>query len=402
MNRPGLTALLLLFTSISLVAQEVICDGDRYLNEVFQDVDSTKDVQYGQASTMAGKTQILLLDVYEPQGDAAEMRPVIIFAHGGSFITGDRSQTAELCTDFAKRGYVIANIEYRLLDTWVTDSAGMFEAVIMAINDMRAAVRFFKEDADNLNKYRIDPESVFVGGVSAGAIMASQIGFMDPLDEIPEYIQSIMAKHGGFEGNSSDNTQYASNVQGTLNYSGGLMQISLVDSDDPPVYSAHDDLDPVVPCTYNTSNAVPFPVYIYGSCDITTAASQVNISNDLYLVSNSTGHVSYFYNEDSKLQVLGESAAFLEAIICNRTSSSSEEKMDTDITAHPNPFKNILYISAEKRIRSITVTNLMGQLLLKQHNPPANQLDLGHLPVGIYLIRINTDGGTSIIKAVKE
>lgn len=395
-------ALLIFLTPLSLVAQEVICDGNRYLDAVFQDVDSTKDVQYGQASTMAGKAQILLLDIYEPGGDEAEARPLVIMAHGGSFIGGDRSQTAEFCVDFARRGYVVANIEYRLIDALVTDSTGMFEAVIMAINDMRAAVRFFKEDTDNANKYRIDPESVFVAGVSAGAIMASHIGFMDPLDEIPEYIQSIMEKHGGFEGNSSNNTQYASNVQGTLNYSGGLIRISMVDGDDAPVYSAHDDLDPIVPCSYSTSKAIPFPVFIYGSCDIRTAANELNLNNELYLVPESTDHVSYFYTEDSKKQVLQESAAFLKSIICNQTGSSEEDWPKPDISVHPNPFKNILYISSGKRIRSITVTNLMGQLLVTQHNPPANQLDLGHLQVGIYLIRINTDGGTSIIKAVKE
>lgn len=402
MNRPGLTILLLLLTPFSLMAQEVICDGNRYLNEVFVDVDSTKDVQYGQATTMAGKAQALLLDIYEPHGDDALVRPLIILAHGGSFISGDRSQTAELSTDFAKMGYVCANIEYRLLDSWVSDSTGMFEVVIMAINDMRAAVRYFKEDAANANTYRIDPESVFVAGVSAGAIMASHLGFLDPQDELPDYIKSIMEKHGGFEGNSSNNTQYKSNVQGTLNYSGGLLQISLVDKDDAPVYSAHDDMDPVVPCSYNTSNAVPFPVYIYGSCDITTAASQVNISNDLYMVPNSTGHVSYFYEEDSKKQVIQESGAFLEAIICNQTSSFQGKMAKPNISVYPNPFKDILYFSAEERVRSVTVTNLMGQVFLEQANPGSNHLDLSHLPGGLYLIRMETEEGTSIIKAVKS
>jgi len=65
---------------------------------------------------MAGKSQALLLDFYEPLGDKLEERPLVIIAHGGSFLTGDRSQTVEFCVDFAKRGYVCANIEYRLLD----------------------------------------------------------------------------------------------------------------------------------------------------------------------------------------------------------------------------------------------------------------------------------------------
>ncbi len=214
---------ILFLVSASVMAQQLNCDGNRYLNQIFTSVDSVKDVQYGQASTLGGKTQNLLMDIYEPLGDTLVLRPLIIMAHGGSFISGDRTQTAEFCIDFAKRGYVCANIEYRLIDFWLTDSIGMAEAVVMAINDMRAAVRYFREDAANSNKYGITSDHIFVAGVSAGAIMANHLGFLDPGDEIPGYLQAIFVKHGGFEGNSSDNTQYSSEVQGVINYSGGLM-----------------------------------------------------------------------------------------------------------------------------------------------------------------------------------
>ncbi len=395
---------LLFLLSAPVMAQELDCDGNRYQNQIFANVDSVKDVQYGQALTLAGKTQNLLMDIYEPVGDTLAIRPLIVMAHGGSFISGGRSQTAEFCVDFARRGYVVANIEYRLIDFLVLDSLGMFEAVIMAINDMRAAVRYFREDAAFSNKYGIATDYIFVAGVSAGAIMANHLGFLDPGDEVPEYLQEILAKHGGFEGNSSENTQYSSNVQGVINYSGGLLRSSWIDSEDVPVYSAHDDQDPVVPCNYNKSIAVPFPVYLYGSCAMKSVADQMDITNRLYLVSNSTGHVSYLNNESTKKLVLQESAAFLESIICGGSGTASERQWSHDPGAfvYPNPVADILHIKTEAKVRAITISNLMGQNFIELNNPSGNHLDLSSLPKGIYLIQLKSDCGISVFKVVKE
>ena len=400
---PVLSSILLL-ASFSMMAQEGDCDGDRYLNHVFTKVDSTMDIQYGQASTLGGKSQSLLMDIYEPKGDSPGLRPMVIMAHGGAFVGGDRAQTAEFCRDFASRGYVVANMEYRLIDALFLDSTGMFEAVIMAINDMRAAVRYFKEDAANANTYRIGSEAIFVAGVSAGAVMASHLGFLDPEDEVPDYLQAIITKHGGFEGNSSNNTQYSSEVRAVLNYSGGLMRSSWIDSDDVPVYSAHDDKDPTVPCDYNTSDAIPFPVYLYGSCAMKSSADLLNIPNQLYLVPNSSGHVSYFYNDSSKNLVLQESAAFLKTILCGETSRVSEEiaKNGAGISVYPNPFDNYLNIKTEATIQAISVINLMGQSLLETGYSSGDQLDLSDLKGGIYLLRLKTHLGTSVIKIIKE
>ncbi|HWB62587.1 MAG TPA: hypothetical protein VG603_03680, partial [Chitinophagales bacterium] len=64
----------------------------------------------------------LLMDVYQPTGDTAVLRPLIIFAHGGSFMHGDRhvDRMHEICSLLAKRGYVAVSIDYRL-----TNLAGM-------------------------------------------------------------------------------------------------------------------------------------------------------------------------------------------------------------------------------------------------------------------------------------
>ena len=46
------------------------------------------------------------MDVYTPDGDTYTERPLIIFAHGGSFYAGDKNNPTmvSLCESFAKRG----------------------------------------------------------------------------------------------------------------------------------------------------------------------------------------------------------------------------------------------------------------------------------------------------------
>ncbi len=404
MNKAWSSVIGFIILPLSMMAQQMDCTGGRYMDYIFSEVNVVKDLQYGEASTMGGKSQALLLDFYEPLGDNLEERPLVIMAHGGSFVEGDRTQTADFCIDFAKRGYVCANIEYRLLDRFVLDSMFITEAVFMAINDMRAAVRYFREDASHSKEYGISSDHIYAAGISAGAIMASHVGFLDSLDQVPSYIQTIMDKHGGFEGNSSENTQFSSQVHGVLNYSGALIRSHWIDSDDPPVYSAHDDLDPIVPCIYNTTGLLPFPVYLYGSCAMKTVADQMGVGNELYLVPNSTGHVSYLLNDSTQKIVVDESAEFLSSIICNGSTQTTEKfsRDHSGISVYPNPFRDILNIQSEAAILEVTVTSLSGQIFLQTGPSSQNSLELSTLPKGIYLVRIRTDKGSHVLKAVKE
>ena len=68
-----------------------------------------------------------------------------------------------MCERFAKRGYAVANLEYRL--GWnggaggslAANSISLIKGVYRAIQDTKAAVRFFYRDAkDSSNSYNID------------------------------------------------------------------------------------------------------------------------------------------------------------------------------------------------------------------------------------------------------
>ncbi|MEL6926138.1 MAG: alpha/beta hydrolase, partial [Bacteroidota bacterium] len=246
--------LLLCGSAVISMAQEspVGCDTGRYTEDIFT-ASKTATVQYGENVNALGENQDLFLDVYEPDNDAAEKRPLIIWAFGGSFISGSRELMAPNCLDFAKKGYVAATIDYRL---WASenpftlpDSTVMIDAVIKAVSDMKAAIRFFRQDAATENRFRIDPELIFVGGISAGGITALHTAYLDAEDDIPDFLQVALDNNGGLEGNSgdTDNLSYSSAVSGVVNMSGGLYRTEWMDADEPPLASIHGTADETVP-----------------------------------------------------------------------------------------------------------------------------------------------------------
>ena len=66
---------------------------ERYLDTLFEDVELTKDIKYGENITIISvpetglpSLQSLLLDVYEPEGDTADLRPLVLVCHSGNFL----------------------------------------------------------------------------------------------------------------------------------------------------------------------------------------------------------------------------------------------------------------------------------------------------------------------------
>lgn len=151
----------------------------RFRDEVFSSVTVTSNVVYGSAVTQTGTTQSLVLDVYQPAGDTLTGRPAIVWVHGGSFSSGSKT-SAELvdeATTFAKKGYVNVSINYRLVAGGCssgTITAACVTGIQDAKHDAQAAVRFLRANA---TAYGIDGRRIAIGGTSAGAITALNVGY---------------------------------------------------------------------------------------------------------------------------------------------------------------------------------------------------------------------------------
>ncbi len=221
----------------------------RYIDEVFASVDVTSDMAYGQSLDEFGVLQTLYLDLYEPAGDTETSRPVVIVVHGGGFTGGSKSGWAmvDYSTQMAKRGFVVASIDYRL----VQETGNGAAAAIDAKHDAQAAVRWFRANSATHN---INAAQISVAGASAGAITSLIVGYTsdDPGD--------------------SGNPGYPSDISAVIDVSGSLygQADGLMESGEPPLMIVHGTNDNTVPYSGATelvaaaeADGIPYELHAY-------------------------------------------------------------------------------------------------------------------------------------------
>jgi predicted esterase len=154
----------------------------RYRDAVFSNVTLTSNVTYGSALNASNQTVTLQLDIYEPTGDTVTERPAIVWVHGGSFCCGDKTspELIDEANTFAKKGYFNVSINYRLEPGGCTSvTSTCLIAIREAQEDAKTAVRFLRTNAA---LYGLDETRIAIGGSSAGAITALNVGFTSSED----------------------------------------------------------------------------------------------------------------------------------------------------------------------------------------------------------------------------
>ncbi len=215
----------------------------RFQSELFTNIDSLTNIQYGLVMNIKGIEEKLLLDIIKPPSeDTMKNRPLLIFIHGGGFKNNSKNgaYSSKVCNSFAKRGYVAATIDYRLGVGKNNTIKDYFEAMYRAQQDGKAAIRFFRRYAD---KYGIDTSQIFITGSSAGAKACLAIGYMDE-NEIPSEIDKN--KWGTLEG-SSGNDGYSSKVHGIINAWGAIPDYRCIKQGDVPLFTVSGTEDKTVP-----------------------------------------------------------------------------------------------------------------------------------------------------------
>lgn len=388
------TIMLGLFSFAQTVSHPT-CNGSRYWNEDYVPAVNA-GITYGQNVSQNGQTTTLKMDIYQPTGDMAAKRPLAIFAFGGSFIGGSRtsSDMIAFCEKFSKLGFVTATIDYRVgVNILSADSFELARAVMRATHDMRAAIRFFMKDAYTTNTYRIDTNYIFIGGTSAGAVTALHAAYLTKDSETPQYIMDIMTPWGGMPG-TSGNPGYTMPVKGVLNLAGCLSQNSFIADGGPDLCSMHGTADDVVPYGHTLlyfSGIVPIKV-VDGSGSIHPFAQTVGMNTRLYTWVGG-GHVPYTSSAlymDTTLNYLRD---FLFEEMCGTATGLPEGLKASDFSVYPNPTLDNLtirndYAKAEAFLMDITGKNIASYTL------PVGEttISVGHLPRGLYIVNIQSEG----------
>jgi len=106
-----------------------------------------------------------VLDILQPTAKATGKRPGVIVIHGGGWTGGTKeSQIQPMCLRYVEKGYVVANVEYRLANAALAPAA---------VTDALNAARWFRKHA---KQYNVDTKRIVVTGGSAGGHLALMVG----------------------------------------------------------------------------------------------------------------------------------------------------------------------------------------------------------------------------------
>lgn len=384
-----------LAATVSLQAQE--CGSGRYtIPNYFNDVTVTTGVQFGSNTGVSGGTQTLRMDIYEPTGDVLELRPVVVVAFGGSFVSGDRSQVADICRRFAKLGYVAIANDYRV-GFFLPNQATTTRAVMRGSHDMKACVRYIRKTVEeDGNPYRIDADRIIIGGVSAGAISAIHAAYLDEESEIPAILQGEITSLGGVNGNSGA-PGFSSEVLGVYSFSGAIGDTLWINAGDPPLVSVHEDGDNTVP--YGTQEVsvigIATGLIASGSRDIHVRLNNIDVDNCLKTY-NAVAHVGYLQTDPDIS--FGFAARFIaelvceEAVTCGNISTSVQEFAAANaIEVFPNPTSGQLQFELEETT-IVNVLDMSGREVLSELMRAGNvRMDISALPNGVYMLQVLGD-----------
>lgn len=216
--------------------------------ETYPDLNWDRDVVYHDAD---GRR--LLMDVMAVPSDP-KPRPAVLLVHGGGWLRGDKKKFTRLAAALAHRGYVVANIEYRL------GHEAKFPA---GIRDCNAATAYLRAHG---GRWNVDPARIAAVGGSAGGHL---VGLMAAGDSVPwlrhsakgatvsSELQAAVVMAGPLEmltGSVAERSRQASTKSNAWHWMGGTIGEQL------PRYELSDALTKI-------DKTMPPTLFICGSLD---------------------------------------------------------------------------------------------------------------------------------------
>lgn len=122
-----------------------------------------------------GKSKRPSLDVFLPENAGRNPLPVVVWVHGGAWISGCKENVAPYLEILAGQGYAVVGVGYS-----ISPEANYPQAV----TELNGALAYLRENA---GQFHLDPERIVLAGDSAGAQLAAQLGL---IITDPEYARS--------------------------------------------------------------------------------------------------------------------------------------------------------------------------------------------------------------------
>jgi len=292
-----LLIVLLLFITSNIQAQLTDCQSERYKEQVFDNIRRTNDITFGVAQNVLGFDQSLELDFYEPDpGDEyLEKRPLVVMFFGGAFTLGSK-QDADItawCDSLAHYGYACAAVEYRLDNAPNLLLPGRpVRAAYRAIQDGRAAIRYLLADPNGFG-FNIDPDHIYTGGESAGAITAIHVAYLEESERPADTYSGFLLSDQGCLDCSGNNFVQPFSIAGIIDLWGATLSLDYIDAaENVPMVIIHGEDDFIVPYTSGPPFNIPTFPTMYGAVPMDAELTAKGICHQFYSYPGE-GHVFY-------------------------------------------------------------------------------------------------------------
>lgn len=151
--------------------------------------------------------EALKMDLFLPQSSGGHA-PVVVYIHGGSWVGGDKFEVGLAGNELARKGYVVASINYRL---------GPKHKWPAQIQDAKCAIRYLRASAA---QYKLDPDRIAAWGSSAGGHLAALLGLTDTTAgfDVGQYldqsgrVQAVVDMFGPTDLNAYDPDNYSRGI----------------------------------------------------------------------------------------------------------------------------------------------------------------------------------------------
>ena len=320
----------------------------------------------------------LHMDVYSPKDDSENKRAAVLVMHGGAFAAGNKAdmdqQSVTYCDSLAARGFVAISVQYRLgiatkIENKVLsiDSLDFSRSVYRGIQDVRAAVRYVRSNADKLG---IDKDRIYLLGNSAGAILALENIYMDKASEIPPVAHDSPDLGGlnPFGDGTADSTvlfktgRPLRNIAATLGVN--MVQMSLAGID---------------------SFEIQTPT-LYGSFVIDSVLKAKKVDHETYFVDDMPHE---FYDEDDyDTKVKEKVFGFLYGLTQKPSTVHVVGVLASQVSKLRMGEGNRSFVYTGSRNVQYAVTDLRGRIVMDGFASAGEVVDLNRLDRGVYVLRV--------------
>jgi para-nitrobenzyl esterase len=364
---------LFIFLFINSINSFSQCENGRYLTKIFPQTKVTKNIIYSTARNSGGFMQKILMDVFEPLNDTAQLRPLVIFEHGGAYWTGTKDYQSQIAMgeEFAKRGYVLSSATYRLESSPLSllFQELMLKAVGRGVQDTKSLVRYFYNSArDSANPFRIDTTKIFLCGGSAGSFNVMHAVYLDSSDNMNPQWRVWLNDIGGVFGDY-DFIDFGTSILGVVNINGALGDKSFLDNERTPFLSVHNIRDPEIPFNRGKPYSIASLMEVDGSNVLHTRADSLDIYNPFYIIPDN-GHTSFssdFFGTvvqpffDSTVWYMNK--FFTYQLGCSSIPTAIKTNQTKTINVFPNPTMDAFYLKNVQQYtgQTISITDINGK-----------------------------------------